>query len=992
MPFDTTALNTIGQRYKGFTVLRAFDIPELKCTLRELKHDATGAQVLHLGNDDPENLFCLSFSTLPYNSNGVAHILEHTVLCGSKKYPVKDPFFGMTRRSLNTFMNALTGSDFTCYPAASQVPKDFYNILDVYLDAVFHPLLNELSFMQEGCRLEFASPTDPSTPLEYKGIVFNEMKGALSNPTTRLLEVVNTALFPNLPYGFDSGGDPKVIPELTYEQLCDFHRKYYHPSRCLFFFYGNMPLEGHLDFIAKQSLDNAERLPPLEPIPPQPRFTQPVYKQVHYPVSVDEETANKTVIALAWLTCHILEQQDLLALSVLEIALMDNDASPLKFALLKSGLCTQAGIYLEGEFSEVPAVLILKGCNANTSQELETLVRTTLQELVTKGIPKNLVENAIHQLEFFRSEITGDQNPFGLSLFMRSALLKQHQGAPEYGLMIHSLFDSLREQLAKNPKYLEGMLEKYFLNNPHFARIELIPDPTFALREKIEERHALDKIASALSEKRKKEIVEKTQELAEFQKKQHEEKVDILPKVTLSDVPKKARYYALEQQKLGNLELYSHHCFTNGIVYADLIFDWPDFAEEEVIYVRLFSLLLSQLGSGGRTYAETLEYIQGNTGGLGASLALNVQAKNHAHLKPCLFIKSKALDRKVDKLFPLLYDTCTSVDFTDIPRLKEILLKHYTGLESSLNQNALKYAINLSASGLNTPSKLANDMYGLPYFWKIRDLVQNFDVRIPHLIEILQNLQNRLLCLENANLVITCGEEMYSQLVKQNFYGLQNLPKKSFVPWKGNYPLVPVAPQGRIISSPIAFISKVFKTVSYDHPDAPALNLSAFLFDNLVLHNRVREQGGAYGGGATSNSVSGNLYLYSYRDPNIASTLEAFKDAVQTVVDEDFDEEDLEEAKLEIIQALDAPTAPGSRGETAYSWFREGRTQEMRQAYRERLLALTCEEVARVVATRIAPQFSEAVPIVFAGKELLEKENELLKQSGGQFLKFIEPI
>ncbi len=359
---EKTTLHEVGQSYNGFTLTKIFPIPELQCVLRELVHEKTGAQVMHIENEDPENVFCLSFRTLPDTSNGVAHILEHTVLCGSEKFPVKDPFFAMNRRSLNTFMNALTGSDFTCYPAASQVSKDFYNLLDVYIDAVFKPLLNELSFLQEGCRLEFSTPDNPETLLEYKGIVYNEMKGALSSPTTRLSEAINETLFPHLTYGINSGGDPKVIPELTYHDLKEFHRTYYHPSRCLFFFYGNMPLEQHLDFIAEHALQNVEKLDPIPQLPLQPRFREPREKIMAYPISPDEDPKDKTLLAFSWLTCHILEQQELLALSVIEIALLDNDASPLKMALLKSGLCKQVSAYSEDEISEVPFIIVLIGC------------------------------------------------------------------------------------------------------------------------------------------------------------------------------------------------------------------------------------------------------------------------------------------------------------------------------------------------------------------------------------------------------------------------------------------------------------------------------------------------------------------------------------------------------------------------------------------------------------------------------------------------------
>lgn len=292
MSSQTHRLRTVGQCYHQFKCTKSIAIPELQCFLHELEHMPSGALIMHIENHDPENLFCLSFQTLPYNSNGVPHILEHTVLCGSEKFPVKDPFFAMNRRSLNTFMNALTGADFTCYPASSQVPKDFYNLLEVYLDAVFHPLLNELSFMQEGHRLEFSDPLNTETPLEMKGIVYNEMKGALASPSARLSEAINETLFPNVTYGYNAGGDPKEIPKLTYEELKNFHKTYYHPSRCLFFFYGNLPLERHLDFIASRTLDYTHKLPPFPLSPSSPVSHLPSIKSWLTP-SLSKKTSMK---------------------------------------------------------------------------------------------------------------------------------------------------------------------------------------------------------------------------------------------------------------------------------------------------------------------------------------------------------------------------------------------------------------------------------------------------------------------------------------------------------------------------------------------------------------------------------------------------------------------------------------------------------------------------------------------------------------------------
>jgi Zn-dependent M16 (insulinase) family peptidase len=982
MTTQSSRLRSVGQVYHQFKVTKAIKIPELQCFLRELIHEPSGARVMHIENDDPENLFCLSFQTLPYNSNGVAHILEHTVLCGSQKFPVKDPFFAMNRRSLNTFMNALTGADFTCYPASSQVPKDFYNLLEVYLDAVFHPILNELSFLQEGHRLEFSQATDPETPLEYKGIVYNEMKGALSSASARLSEAMNETLFPTITYGYNSGGDPTSIPHLTYEELKQFYQIFYHPSRCLFFFYGNLPIEGHLNFIAEHTLNQTHPLPPLPPIPLQPRFKTPVYRELTYPIAPEEETTEKALIAFGWLTCHILEQQDVLALNILEIILMDTDASPLKMALLQSGLCKQASSFIDVELNEIPWGITLKGCRPEDADALEKILHDTLKHICETGIPLQMIENAIHQLEFYRSEITGDHAPFGLSLFMRSGLLKQHGADPTEGLMIHSLFDRLHQATLIDPLYFSGLIRKYLIENPHYTRIIMRPDPGLSEKEVETEKKLLADIKASLTPNQIQKIVQQAIQLADFQKKQEEEDIDILPKVSLHDIPLSTKEYPLTQEKVGELAVFNQNVFTNDIVYADLIFNLPNLKEKDLTFLRLFTIIFTQVGSGDRSYQENLEYIQGNTGGIGAGISLNLQAVNHSHFLPTFHLRGKALHRKAPKLFTLLHDMIATARIDDLKRLKEIIFKHFIGMESRLNQSALKYAINLSASSLNVASKVANDLYGLNYYWKIREIVKEFDKQGPALLAKLQEIQNQVTCLDNPHLVLSCHGAMYDEMKSHGFYGLKDLVTSPYQPWTGEFPLTPLLPQGRVIASPVAFIGKVFPTVSYTHPDAPALNIAAFLFDNLTLHAKIREQGGAYGGGAVSNAMSGNFYFYSYRDPNILSTLKAFEEAVQHVLEGNFDESDLEEAKFEMIQGLDSPVSPGSQAEVAYGWWREGRTLDVRQAFRNQLLALTREEVIDAVERIIAKQMDKGTTVVFAGKELLERANQELRAEG----------
>ncbi|MCE5294570.1 MAG: insulinase family protein, partial [Chlamydiales bacterium] len=941
---------TSGTRYQGFLVTKSQEIPELQCHLTELIHEATGAQFLHLGNDDPENLFCLSFQTLPENSNGVAHILEHTVLCGSKKYPVKDPFFSMNRRSLNTFMNALTGADFTCYPAASQVEQDFYNLLEVYLDAVFHPLIKELSFLQEGCRVELSNPDDLNSPLEYKGVVYNEMKGALSSSTTRLIEHVNAALYPDSPYGFNSGGEPSEIPSLTYEKLKEFHKNYYHPSRCLFFFYGNLPLQKHLDFVAQRALKDVVKLDPLPPIPKQPRFSKPVYKEAYYPVAADDIAEDKAIISFAWLTCSILDQQTLLALSILDIVLMETDASILKIELLRSGLCKQAQSLMDTEIAEIPYGVILKGCRAKDVDALEKVLFDTLNRLARDGIPNKLIENALHQVEMYRSEITGDSAPYGLSLFSRSALLSQHGGKAIDGLLIHSIFDEFRATLASKPTYMNELIARYFLANNHFVRVVMHPSTELAGQEAAQEAKSLQELAKTLTLVDRQKILAQTLALEELQEEEEEDEIiNILPKIALEKIPKQVRSIPLTHIQENSLEIYHHNTFTNKITYADLVFSVPEIKADDLWLVRLFSVLLPQIGNGNRSYEDTLEYIQENTGGIGAFTMLNHQVQEGSNFIPSFHIRGKSMYHKADKFFGLLFDMATNPNFTDRSRLKELVLKHYTNLQSSLVSQSLKYAMNLAAQNINVSGYINNAWYGLDYVYKIKALAEDFDNQSDWLIQKLEEMQKLLLCTRGPNLVLGCDQTELTKYIENGFGGLQDLPQTAYTPWKNNYHLASTENQGRVIASQVAFTSTISKTISYSHPDAAAISLAAFLFDNITLHKRVREQGGAYGAGAIANIMSGTFAFYSYRDPNIAATLDAFKESLQMIAKHEFDDADLEEAKREMIQSLDSPIAPGTRAEVAYGWLREGKTLEMRQAFRDACLHATCTDIVRAV-------------------------------------------
>lgn len=953
-----TLKHQIGETYRDFVFTKALPLEELQMVLYELTHTPTGARVLHLEADDPENLFCLSLQTLPSDSTGVAHILEHTVLCGSKKFPVKDPFFSMNRRSLNTFMNAMTGSDFTCYPAASQVKKDFYNLLEVYLDAVFYPELKELSFLQEGHRLDL----DPD--LMYKGIVYNEMKGSLSNPEARLWHEILKYLTPDLTYAFESGGDPKDIPLLTYEQLKEFHATYYHPSRCIFFFYGNLPLESHLDFIDRNALQGVEKLPSLPKIPKQSRFSKPIMKKGSYPADKGTD-----FVTFGWLTSSPENQEETLALAVLDSILMENDASPLKHALLESELCTQADGHLDTDMSEVPYIIMCRGCKEESTNKLRDLLLKTLKNIAANGIDPRHIEGAIHQLEFSRLEITGDYGPFGLTLFMRSVLTMQHGYPPENTLTIYSQFKKL-QILAKDPDYFPSLIRKYFLENPHFLTHTFSADPSLEKKEQEDEKKKLKELEKTLTESDKKKIKEQAKALEKYQETLEGQSLDCLPKIELTDVPKETQDFPLIREEIDRMTVFHHECFTNHIAYAHLLFDLPQVPLEDLSYLQLFISILPELGAGSRDYRANLEYINTYLGDFGTSLNLYPELSHPNSLHPTFGFKGKALSRNLDKLFALFSDICRAPDLKDGRRIKELILQIHTSLENRLNRNAMSYAVGRSLSTYTISAYVSQHLHGLKYFQFIRNLVEGIDLKLPEILSKFESLKSALFHFTSPDLILSCDEKEYKTLSKEKFYGISNLSSKPFTKF-GGYSL----PQGNIseaypISSPVAFSSFGILLT----PLSPALSLITELLENTFLHKKIREQGGAYGAGANYNPITGHFYLTAYRDPHIQLTFDAFHEGLQRISSGKFKEPDLIEAKLGVIQDVDTPVSPGSRAIIGYSYLREKYLRTERQKFRDHLLSVSKEEIVNVAEACL--QKTTPNRVTFSGESLINNEGQ----------------
>lgn len=966
-----------------FTIKKRTKIEEIDVELVEIVHKKTGAEIIHIVADDDENLFSLCFKTYPHDDTGAAHILEHTVLCGSRKYPVQDPFFSMLRRSSNTFMNALTSKLWTCYPAASKIEKDFYNLFDIYIDAVFYPLLRKESFLQEGHRLEFEKPKDPNSPLLLKGIVYNEMKGAYANPTSYLWRKLMASLCEGSVYGNDSGGDPECIPMLSYEDLLNFHATYYDPSRCIYYLYGNIPTEKHLAFLETKILGQAERKTPIPPTKHIDRYKKRKYEIAHYACQ-DTDLKQKTFIAFGFLTTKIEEEEELLALALLDSILMETDASLLKQKLLSSKLCIQASSSYDPDAPDIPVAFILRGCEQDQADLVEALFFKSLEEIAEEGIPQNLISSALHQLEFSRSEIGSGGEPYGLELMGRTLLPYLQGGSLFEGLKIHSLIHRL-EILTKDPSYLPSLLRKHYINNQHMCRLILAPDPDLLQKQEEKEAATLKAKQKGLTPLEIETILKETKAQEAYRKNKEKEDTSCLPILGLEDIPKQVSYFPIDKHSEGELAIYHHSVFTNRIIYADIVFDLPQIEEQDLPYLRLFASLITELGAGGRNYIDNLNYIQENIGGIWTSLSLNVQKGNTQSCYPTIAISGKALEKKSHALFHLFKDFILSPNFNDQARIKELIIQSFTGLQHRLNSQAIGYALKESTSGFSPWNHVNNLWHGLPYFKFLENLVKTIDQNIEEITSKLKNLSRTIFHLNNPHLLLACDKGFYETLKNEGFYGFPKFSEAStpFRPWVELATPKQVQSSGRILASPIANNVMALSTATLSSEYAAPLKIASYLFENLEVHKKVRELGGAYSSGVKYNILTGNYQFYSSRDPNITSTYLAFKEAIERVSQGEFTEQDLLEAKLSYIQDVDGVVPPGSRAAVTYFQHKVGLTKAIRQAFRDQVLATTREEIAQAVhECLLGPSLEGCVRITYASESLLKKEASSFEEKG----------
>ena len=974
------APQTQRQCHPAFDWLRSERIDSLSITVEEYKHIKTGALHYHIDAENPENVFLVAFRTVPMDSTGVAHILEHTALCGSKNYPVRDPFFMMIRRSLNTFMNAFTSSDWTAYPFASKNRKDFNNLLDVYLDAVFFTRLDELDFLQEGHRVEFSEPDNSDSELEYKGVVFNEMKGAMSSPVSVLWQTVSKYLYPTSTYHYNSGGEPADIPDLSYEDLRDFHKTHYHPSNAIFMTFGDISAFEHQSIFEERALSQFEKLNVNITVLPEKRYLAPVAVEeaYSYDITDNEGIDEKTHHVLGWLLGPSTSLDEMMKATLLSQVLLDNSSSPLRRALEKTDLGTAPSPLcgLEDSNYEMCFICGIEGSEVDRSVEFEKLVINVLEDVAANGVPHEQLESVLHQLEISQREIGGDGYPFGLQLILDGLSAAIHHSDPVALLNLDPVIESLRQQI-KDPEFIKQLVREYLLDNPHRVRLTLRPDAGLSQRKEQAEHQRLAKIKASMSDDEKNIVIKRAVELAKRQL-QHDDP-EILPKVDLDDVPPELVIPESRPKTIAGTDSTLYAQGTNGLVYHEVVLDLPELDSEQLNLLPFYSSCLTELGCGNKDYLQMQAQQSSVSGGIHARSSILAKTDNVQAARGYYTYMGKALDRNNTKLAELMNETMYSVRFDEYERIKELISQKRARREQSVTGSGHTLAMTAASSGMSPVAALSHRFSGLEGIKNLKQIDDanngtNGKKAISELAANFSKLHEKLVNSPHQYMITAEDEKLESLVDEFETIWKPVSVNTSFKPFSLNEHEQQVR-QMWVTNTQVNFCSRAYKTVPMEHEDAAVLSVLGGFLRNGFLHTVIREQGGAYGGGAGHDASIAAFRFYSYRDPRLAETLDDFDRSIDWMLNNKHEWRQVEEAILGVIGAMDKPGSPSGEARHAFHNALHDRTREKLQAMRQRVLVVTLDDLKRVTEKYLQPE--QASTAVITSAATLEQAGNL---------------
>ncbi len=966
----------------AYEVLEEQKLQDLNSVGYILKHKKTGAKVALISNDDDNKVFCIGFRTPPADSTGVPHILEHSVLCGSKNFPIKDPFVELVKGSLNTFLNAMTYPDKTVYPVASCNDKDFQNLMHVYLDAVFHPNIykTEKIFMQEGWHYDLQSPEDELT---INGVVYNEMKGAFSSPDDVLYRSMMEALFPDTAYGVESGGDPEVIPELTYEAFIDFHSKYYHPSNSYIYLYGNMDMAEKLEFIDKEYLSEYDYLEVDSEIKAQEPFgAESRVLMKEYPISDSENEEESVYLSLNYCLGTTLDKELAEAFDIIDYALCSAPGAPLKQALTDKKVGKEVYSMLETSMMQPMFSIVAKDTSLDKQALFLETIEQVLKDIVAKGFDKKALRAAINYYEFKYREADFGSYPKGLMYGLKTFdSWLYDDNAPFMYLQANAVFDYLKKMAEES--YFEDLVQKYLLENTHKAVVILKPKKGLAEEKDAALKASLQAKKASLSAQEIAEIVAKTKALEEYQEAEDsKEDMAKIPLLSREDIGKEARKLINREDMVKGVPALVHEVFSNGIAYLRMIFEIKDMPQELLPYLGIYKGCLGLLNTANYQYGDLYNEINLVTGGM--SVVTNNYANIHDvnEYRLTMEVKTKVLYDNVEKAVDLMKEILMTSDFTDMKRLKEIIAEGRSRNQSQMISAGHVVAVGRVASYGSVSGEIGEIISGVPSFRLLCELDEHFEEKQEELIAKLQEISKFVCRRENLIVDYTGTEEGIKKLencVESFADGLYTCEVKK----EGFVPVVSVKNEGFMTSGQVQYVCRGgnFKNKGFKYTGA--LRALKVMMGYEYLWNNVRVKGGAYGC-MCGFGKSGECYFVSYRDPNLSKTVEVFEKAAENIRSFEADERTMTQYIIGAVSDLDIPMNPSALGLFSLSAYMTGVTQEMLQKERDELLVTTQEDI-RSLADYIDAFVSENHLCVVGNTEKIKKEAGLFMHTENLF-------
>lgn len=961
------------ENLQAYTVVSKRRIEELKSDGWLLRHNKTGARVALLENDDENKVFYIGFRTPPKDSTGVAHIIEHTVLCGSEKYPVKDPFIELAKGSLNTFLNAMTYPDKTVYPVASCNDKDFRNLMDVYLDAVFHPNIyrEEKIFRQEGWHFELEDAEDELT---INGVVYNEMKGAFSSPDDVLYREIMNSLYPHTSYAVESGGDPDVIPELNYEDFLAFHQRYYHPSNSYIYLYGDMDMAEQLSYIDREYLSKYEALAVDSTLATEPPFEKSVVVEKEYPIMESEPEEGNTYLSYNVSLGEALARRESVGFQALADALVGAPGAPVRKALLDAGIGTDISEIYEADIKQPYYSIIAKNADESKRDAFVRIIEETLAGIATDGVEKTDLRAALNHDEFKYREADYGSYPKGLmyGLQMFETWLYDDKKPFEY-LELDETYKELKE--AVETSYYEELLKTFFLENKHKSIV--VVRPVKGLTGKREKALA-DRLAAKKAAMSKEEIEAVVAETAALEAYQEEpDSVENLMKIPLldrADIGKKARPYCNEERRAGDTTLLYHDIYTNGIGYLRFLFDLRQVPEELFPYVGLLQEMIGLVDTKKRSYSELYNEINLQTGGIAPAVNVYTNADDMSRYKLTFDLKVKTLYENLPKAFELAAEILTESVYTDGKRLLELVAENRSDKQAQMMSAGHTLAAGQALSYLSKQAFLMDQVNGLAFYRLLEGLEKDFEGKKEELSENLERLVRLIFRPENLMVDYTAEREGLTGVEPL----IEELKKKLYQDAVESRPYDPKPVrknEGLMSSAQIQYVCRAGNYAKKGLPYTGALRALKVIMSYEYLWTQVRVKGGAYGC-MCQFGKTGESYFVSYRDPNLEKTLEVYENAADFVAAFEADERTMTQYIIGAVSALDMPLTPAAKGVYSLSGYMTGLTFEKVQQERDELLATDAGTIRKLAAYIRA--FMEDGCLCVVGNEEKIKRQEAL--------------